>query len=285
LRQTAATRELDRQATEDATAALSANTATVTSARSPASQYAGMLREVSDATRIVREVTKRAEEAIRSKTEATMESFNADLGYRNSVASTAAALEDLVGLFLEGKAGTDEWAAASRRAEGEILSQADAAVRLAQNQAEVNGETLTAAEKAEVYRAELQRLSVTLAPGSELRRQIVGYIAELQSIPRDVSTRVSTVGTRGPTGGSRGYSHTGSVMSAGDTRDVLPGQAFQFTAPANGRMLSQSESQRFTSPPGVTVNVMIDKAIGAPTQQLADELGAMIDRSLRGLQA
>jgi len=52
-------------------------------------------------------------------------------------------------------------------------------------------------------------------------------------------------------------------------------------------MLSQSESQRAAAPAAstVTVNVMIDKAIGAPTQQLADELGAMIERSLRGLRA
>ena len=240
-----------------------------------------------ESTRRAREETERAEEAIRAKTEATLEAFSSDLAYRNAVDATADSLGELYLMALDGKQGTDDYADAARRVEGDILGQAEAAVRLAQDQAEANGATLSASQKADLYRQELQKLAATLAPGSELRRQIDGYIADLQRVPRDVTTRFNTTGTRGPTSGSRGFSHTGSVMAAGDTREVLPGQAFMFTAPANGRMLSQSESQRAAAPAAstVTVNVMIDKAIGAPTQQLADELGAMIERSLRGLRA
>lgn len=60
---------------------------------------------------------------------------------------------------------------------------ADAAVALAEQQAQVDGTTLSASQKADIFRGKLQELEAGLDPNSPLRKDLQGYIDELNSIP------------------------------------------------------------------------------------------------------
>lgn len=68
---------------------------------------------------------------------------------------------------------------------------ANAAVQLAVQQAAVKGETLTADQQNAIYVRTLQNLVNHLAPNSPLRKELQGYIDELNAIPASKSTTLA----------------------------------------------------------------------------------------------
>jgi len=72
------------------------------------------------------------------------------------------------------------------------LAQAQGMVDLAVDTATAAGEFVSAEEKNRLMRDELNRIAATLDPNSPLRRQLLGYVTQLESIPTDVSTTVQT---------------------------------------------------------------------------------------------
>jgi hypothetical protein len=91
------------------------------------------------------------------------------------------------------------------------LAQAAAAVKLAEDQAKANGSSLTAIERNNLYRRELEGLA-SFATGP-LKAALEEYIATLGRIPRSVSTSVGF--SRGPTASVNGYRASGGPVSAG----------------------------------------------------------------------
>ena len=146
--------------------------------------------DMADSTAGLTEKLKAQKEAIEGVIDATLAQFDSNLGYRKSIDETEGSLAGLLETQKEHGTNSEEYRDALMDAEGALLSQAGAAVKLAEDQARANGETLDAQAKARVYRAELANLAASLAPGSPLRTQIEGYIADLDSIPAEVSTRL-----------------------------------------------------------------------------------------------
>lgn len=111
-------------------------------------------------------------------------------------------------------AGTGDATENNLRLREAYVKVADAAVTLAEDQATANGVTLTAGEKADVYRQKLIDLQAQLGPSDPLRKDLQGYINELDSIPSNINTSISTSGGQRP-GGHGTQSFAGGGMVAG----------------------------------------------------------------------
>lgn len=129
---------------------------------------------------------------------ATLAQFNAALAYESQTWRTEEAIKAYTTAQIDAtdksKNATETAQAlkeATNEAAGAALSQAAAAAKLAEDQAKAAGETFTAADAARLQAAELQKVAQTLAPNDPLRRQLQGYIDQLNSIPATKTTQVS----------------------------------------------------------------------------------------------
>jgi hypothetical protein len=137
-------------------------------------------RAAADAVERNAESLKGMAEAIQGVTDATFAAISSDFAYRRSLNSTeeaAAALAD----------GEGDLASETMAAEAAVLAQADAAVRLAEDNAKAAGQTFGAAQQAAVYRAELVALKARFP---ELSPVIDAYIAKIDSIPTSIRTNM-----------------------------------------------------------------------------------------------
>jgi len=72
------------------------------------------------------------------------------------------------------------------------LADAVATQKVAEDQAKMSGDTLTAADSARIYRDRLQELAAGLAVGSPLRTSLQGYIDELNNhVPKNLNTDIT----------------------------------------------------------------------------------------------
>jgi hypothetical protein len=71
------------------------------------------------------------------------------------------------------------------------IKVADAAVDVAIKQGEVSGKTLSAAEKADIFRDKLRELAQGLAPNDPLRKNLQDYINQLNAIPTAKTTHIT----------------------------------------------------------------------------------------------
>lgn len=159
-----------------------------------ASSQAAMTAEQEEAQAAVDGLTTSVQEqtaSLEELLEATLAQFDANLAYRGSLDDTEDALAGLIELEKAGKAGSEEYERAVLSAEGALLAQAEAAVRMADEQAKANGSTLEAGDRTRIYRDELERLRGKTAPGSPLRAALDGYIGTLNSIPGSVTTDIN----------------------------------------------------------------------------------------------
>jgi hypothetical protein len=134
-----------------------------------------------DAAEAAKEAAEAYEEqrrAIEASTEAHLAAIDSSLGYRNQQAQTAATVREAALIELDAKRSTEEHAQAARDAEGAVLDQAAAAVAMAEDQAAANGETLSAEEKARIYKEELEKLAGFLT--GPAREAVLGYIEDLR---------------------------------------------------------------------------------------------------------
>lgn len=137
------------------------------------------------------------QETVTSLTDAVLGAANSDLAYRESVLATEEAQRKQVEAYLvaaeagfankEANLAAEE---ATNRLEGAMLAQAEAAARVAVDQAEANGQTLTAQERNAVLREELGKVAGTLAPDSPLRARLLGYVSDLESVPDEITTEL-----------------------------------------------------------------------------------------------
>lgn len=140
-------------------------------------------------------------------TDATLASIDSSLGLRNAQSSASDAFNEYATKAADATTETADLSDAQRDAEGAALSQAAAAVKLAEDQAAANGATLTAQEKAAIYRGELESLAAYAS--GPLLEVLQGYIDMLGRIPADVATNV-----RLNVGSTRGVVNARSVEAA-----------------------------------------------------------------------
>ncbi len=166
------------------------------------------------------EATKANAEAVRDLVDArnaeitaTMESGNSSLAYRNQVAETSATIAEATMIQADGARTTEEQAQAARDAEGAAYDQADAAVRLAEDQATANGTTLTAYERAGIYRSELQTLADKL--NGPARDALLAHIATLRTIPTSIATDIQVRQAAGYRGSTVSYKPEGAGATGG----------------------------------------------------------------------
>lgn len=181
-------------------------------------EYSAQVAAAVAPTKNLTDALEEEDEALQGVLDATLAQFDANLGYRQSVDGVEDSLTDLIETQKEHGSGSEEYRDKLLAAEGALLDQAKAAVRLAEDTATAAGRTLNAKQKSEVYRAELTRLRDSLAPGSPLRAALQGYIDQLGRIPRSVTTQVRPVisGARA-TRLLTGERASGGPVSAGGT--------------------------------------------------------------------
>lgn len=153
-----------------------------------------------------------AQRAVNDLMSAQLAAIDSNLGYRNAQAAAREAVVAYDEAAKSGKTSTEELDAAARDAEGAVLAQAAAAVKFAEDQASANGESLTAIEKNNLFKKELEALAAYTS--GDLKAALEDYIATLGRIPKSVSTSVS-FGGRAPTISVSGYRASGGPVSAG----------------------------------------------------------------------
>jgi hypothetical protein len=177
------------------------------------------------ATRTAEDATKATDaqrEALQRSVAAQLEAIDSSLGYRNQQARTAETIRAASLVTDDLKTSTDEAAQAARDAEGAALEQAAAAVRLAEDQAAANGQTIDAQQKAAIYRGELETLAGFLTGRAALAIQ--GHIDALKRIPTSVMTNISVNRAGDFIGGTiNGRRAAGGPVSRGGIYEVVEG--------------------------------------------------------------
>lgn len=143
---------------------------------------------LADSTQNVTDRLKKQKDALDAVLDATLAQFDSNLGYRKSIDAVEGALQELADTERVAGRNSEAYRDVLLSTEGALTSQADAAVKLADDQAKANGKTLDAADKAKIWREELGRLADGLAPGSPLRVQLQGYVDQLAKVPTSITT-------------------------------------------------------------------------------------------------
>jgi hypothetical protein len=287
IAQSAVTQAENAKFTAAATGEIETQTKQVNVARRAGEDYVAQLERAGDEVARNREEHERATEAITAMRDATMRSFSTQLAYEGAVRDVESGLADLSAMSVTSVEDAESYDAAVLDLKESMLGQADAAVRLAESQAEASGRTFDAEAKTRKYRDELMRMASTLEPGSPLRSALDEWIRALNRVPASVSTSVSF----GAPGGRKFVaSHTGSRFQAGETKSVLPGQHFVadgpvFTAPAPGRMMSLAQSGAGAGAGGQGVTVNIGSVLGVPSSDLVRQIMAEAEFQARGFAA
>lgn len=202
-------------------------------------------QETANQQRMAAQAAEEQAAALTQLADATLAAFNSELQYENAldqVEESSREVTDATNAHAAAVRAGGEGSAAAvaaeealgdalRGARGDYLSVAAAAVKKAEDEAAASGSTLNAQQKTAIYRAELQNLAASLAPGSPLRAHLDQYIASLNSIPSTVNTVVTTssgqrVSTT-PSGatvkrGGRAFQHGGTVPgSHGEAVPIL----------------------------------------------------------------
>jgi hypothetical protein len=158
--------------------------------------------------------------------------------------------------------------------ERSMIGAAKSAADLAEKQANLAGTSLTARDKVDNMISKLREEEGTLAPGSPLRNALDQYIAQLDKIPREVNTRItSTISESVIAVKEEGRQHGGTVIPGRiyDIGETGPEKLYMY--PGGGGMVV----------PNVNANVTatLDSRDLARNQRTTNELLAMIAQSLR----
>jgi hypothetical protein len=173
-------------------------------AKPAAEGLAGAEGDLAGAHEDAAKAAQEAREQEQKLLDARIASFNSDIAYKRSELEVADALDAVREAADSGS--QEDYRKAVLDAKDALLSEADAAVQLAQDHREAAGKTLSAEAASRIYRGELSRLASGLAPGSPLRRYLKGLIDDLNDAGRDRHSTL-TITTVQP--------HTGQVIPRG----------------------------------------------------------------------
>ena len=178
----------------------------------PLGSWAGNLLDVDDGQKAVEDSTKKAAQAAEDQAKAakdaadaldallsaTLAQFSGQLALEDAATKTSdsfgkytAAADTATQSNWGSKEANDKAAAAMNDAEGAALKQAAAAAKLAEDNATLNGTQWGAADSAHAQASVLETLAGTLGPNDPLRRHLLEYAAQLESVPETVNTTAS----------------------------------------------------------------------------------------------
>lgn len=241
-----------------------------------------------DAYRSSLEEQKRAIDDLNN---ANLAMLGSDIAVRDAQRRAREEMAEFTEVAKTAKVGTDEYQAAADEATLSLLAQASAATEYRTKQAEANGETVTAADKAKIMQEELGNIAAWLGPGNPLFAGLQAYIDQLNNIPRNVSTTltiqgrtISVGGGGGNVGGTGGYGtrHTGGRVDPGTPYQPLSGEVF--VPDVAGRVVSREDTRRgMGAPAGLVQERHLHLHMGGQLDQRAvGELHKMLDDWERG---
>lgn len=165
---------------------------TLADSQAEAYMFGDAITEVTEGLQAQTEATKEAEDALTDLLNQTLSMFNADLAYEEQLIKTEEAIRDYALGMAEGSLTGRDLEEAMRDVRSEALQQAEAALKAAEAQAELDGKTLSAADQQSILMGELQKVADALDPASPLRSELMAYIFELGSIPASKETVITT---------------------------------------------------------------------------------------------
>lgn len=155
-------------------------------------------QDAAEAAKAHSEAIAEQEKALNNLVSATLSQFNAALGYESQQWRTKDAVDAYTETLwqaitgeIEAEDATRAIAEAQNSAASAALNQAAAAAKLAEEQAEMRGETLSAADAALIQIRELEKVASTLDANNPLRKQLQDYMRQLGAIPTEIGTIVS----------------------------------------------------------------------------------------------
>jgi len=166
-------------------------------AKDKTDQLSQAQRDAADAAKREADAEDKLYTAIQKNVSAEFAYEQAQIDLRNAQAAVAA--------------GTGNAVEDNLRLREAYVKVADAAVAYAEEQASVAGKTLSASDKADIYRDTLQRLMAQLSPTGSLRKSLQGYIDELNSIPSVKNTTIGYTTHHGPQSGALEFDSGGVV--------------------------------------------------------------------------
>lgn len=156
-------------------------------------ELGGETADAATATQVYADKLEAARVAIDELFGSTQTAIESGFAYQDAVDSAADAVAELTALQKAGKGDTDEYRRAQDDAAEALFNQSQAAVDNATAQYELAGAQLDGAAKAQIQKAELERLRDTLAPDSPLRARLQGYIDQLAVVPDRKTTTVDVL--------------------------------------------------------------------------------------------
>lgn len=165
-------------------------------------------KETARASKLAADEQKRRTDIISGLLDAQSQAINSDMAFRDAEMALSdanqtlaekqvalnAAIKDHGAKSAEARQATIDLQKAQQDAVGAVVADAEAFVKLKEDQAAANGQTVTAQQQHDLLRQRLQDLANALGPNSPLRSQLQGYIDQLRSIPTNIQTRVTLTG-------------------------------------------------------------------------------------------
>ena len=164
----------------------------IETSREEAFMFGDAITQVTEGLEAQTEATKEAEEALTDLLNQTISMFNADLAYEEQLIKTEEAILEYALGMAEGTLQGRDLESAMRDVRSEALQQAEAALKAAEAQAELDGKTLSASDQQRILVGEIQKVADALDPSSPLRSQLNAYIFELGAIPASKETVITT---------------------------------------------------------------------------------------------
>jgi hypothetical protein len=184
-------------------------------------------------------------DALRDAVSAQLSSVSSSLGLANATADAEQELADYQQTAASTTQTAREHEAAERQVQGALLSVAQAAVRAAEDQAKAKGATLSASGALLAQQTALTGLKQSF-PG--LSSIIDAFIAKLNQVPRNITTRLQVIADKLPAGASPGRTY--QAKAAGGP--VGAGQAFTM----NERVVSNTNRPEMVVAGSGNVNVI-----------------------------
>jgi hypothetical protein len=241
-------------------------------------------RRAKEAADMHREAIERQRDQVKRLIDANLQLVGGELAVQSAQNSAAEAVVRYTEVNADAEASELDKSNAQIAATESLLGAAQAAVDYRVKQAEANGQTLDAGAKAQLMRDELAKLAATMQPGSPLLAAILGYIQQLDQIPRSVTTELRVTGQQVTAGGDVIGVRVGARASGGP---VSPGQSY-VVGEEGPEVLTMGAQSGFVTPndalrgsggmPPVQITVNAQGAVGLSGPQVEQWVAEALTR-------
>lgn len=213
------------------------------SAATATGNYAGAQGDAAGQVGGLNEKLKEQEERLQNAMEAAISSFNTEIRVEQAKRKTNDAIAKYNELVKSMETGTyrgsdafRDLAESSEEVYQSALDQAAGMAQLAVEQMVAGGATEDSIDKNALFKEALRQVALTLAPGSPLRKQLFDYINQLNNIPQNIRTQVTTVYT---TEGQQYVVSPYGAMPTGNTKPGSPAASKPPSSTSSGSPIQQ----------------------------------------------